>query len=277
MTAKILGILLLSVFVLGCMLPGATALTIDQYPLSLGEGDPVTINITDLGDGSDFTTTITEATIALEGGSSFEFLITDVTIPFGLDGASVSAVAQEVDWAELSYRKGGITYTEHVDATGDVATITASKNLESGTYDFIKVSGLAKTGETSVDIVMSLSGSTNGVPNPAEFTFGVTGAEEGSLRVTSLVDTTEYLNNQILIKKVIIFPDLAVLPTDLSGTFGYHKYVDVNGNGRLDFTDIVIYYHQMTWIGNNQPIYRFDFNDNGRIDFNDVVSHFRMI
>ena len=49
------------------------------------------------------------------------------------------------------------------------------------------------------------------------------------------------------------------------------RYNDVNGNGRADFADVVLYFNQMTLIAVNEPITAFDYNGNGRIDFADVV------
>jgi exo-beta-1,3-glucanase (GH17 family) len=46
---------------------------------------------------------------------------------------------------------------------------------------------------------------------------------------------------------------------------------DVNGNGREDFADVLLYFNQMTWIAANEPAPAFDYNGNGRIDFADVV------
>ena len=57
-------------------------------------------------------------------------------------------------------------------------------------------------------------------------------------------------------------------PTD---TDADGKYDDVNGNGRADFADVVLYFNQMTWITANEPVSAFDYNGNGRIDFADVV------
>ena len=48
-------------------------------------------------------------------------------------------------------------------------------------------------------------------------------------------------------------------------------YEDVNGNGRKDFADVVLYFNQMTWIAANEPLAAFDYNGNDRIDFADVV------
>ena len=55
------------------------------------------------------------------------------------------------------------------------------------------------------------------------------------------------------------------------------KYEDVNGNGRSDFADVVLFFNQMTWIAANEPISAFDFNNNSRIDFADVVRLFEKL
>ena len=65
-----------------------------------------------------------------------------------------------------------------------------------------------------------------------------------------------------------IIPGGSDVPGDLDGD---HAFEDVNGNGRKDFADVVLYFNQMTWIGANEPAGMFDYNGNGRIDFADVV------
>ena len=54
------------------------------------------------------------------------------------------------------------------------------------------------------------------------------------------------------------------------------KYEDVNGNGRKDFADIMLYFNQMASNTENGPFYAsdFDYNGNGRIDFADAVRLF---
>ena len=68
--------------------------------------------------------------------------------------------------------------------------------------------------------------------------------------------------------RAIALPGEARSPTD---TDRDGLYEDMNGNGRRDFADIVLYFNQMTWIAANEPIPLFDCNGNGRIDFADVV------
>ena len=64
------------------------------------------------------------------------------------------------------------------------------------------------------------------------------------------------------------------VPTD---TDGNGLYDDVNGNGRKDFADVVLYFNQMIWITTYEPVAAFDYNGNGRIDFADVVQLFNTL
>ncbi|MEN6342622.1 MAG: right-handed parallel beta-helix repeat-containing protein [Methanospirillum sp.] len=67
---------------------------------------------------------------------------------------------------------------------------------------------------------------------------------------------------------LVAVPGGAGAPTD---TDGDGLYDDVNGNGRRDFADVVLYFNQMSWIAANEPVAAFDCNGNGRIDFADVA------
>jgi PKD repeat protein len=51
-------------------------------------------------------------------------------------------------------------------------------------------------------------------------------------------------------------------------------YEDIDGNGALDFNDVVLFFNQMDWIADNEPVSAFDFDRNGQIDFNDIVMLF---
>ncbi|MEN6517918.1 MAG: GDSL-type esterase/lipase family protein [Methanospirillum sp.] len=51
---------------------------------------------------------------------------------------------------------------------------------------------------------------------------------------------------------------------------------DVNGNGRKDFADVVLFFSRLDWCAGHAP-WAFDFNGNGRIDFADVTRLFNLI
>ncbi len=72
----------------------------------------------------------------------------------------------------------------------------------------------------------------------------------------------------VTVATVLAVPPGNALPTD---TDGDGMYDDVNGNGRKDFADVVLYFNQMSWIGANEPAGCLDFNGNTRVDFADVV------
>jgi PKD repeat protein len=71
-----------------------------------------------------------------------------------------------------------------------------------------------------------------------------------------------------------VFPGCTNPPTDLDHD---GHYEDINGNGRLDFDDVVVYYTNMDWIKENAPIAFFDYNKNSLIDFDDVVKLYNML
>ncbi|MEN6341752.1 MAG: carbohydrate-binding protein [Methanospirillum sp.] len=67
---------------------------------------------------------------------------------------------------------------------------------------------------------------------------------------------------------VIAVPPGPALPLDGDGD---GRYEDVNGNGRGDFGDVVLFFNRLSWIAANEPSTEFDYTGNGRIDFADVV------
>lgn len=54
-------------------------------------------------------------------------------------------------------------------------------------------------------------------------------------------------------------------------------YEDVNGNGILDFDDVVTLYDNMEMIEQTEQGEYFDFNGNGILDFDDVVILYDML
>ena len=122
------------------------------------------------------------------------------------------------------------------------------------------------------------SGTGNLAPLAGTITSGAnmstfTHAGAGTSTVSATVDG-QTVDVTISTTSVIPFPGFAQPPTDPD-----HDgiYEDLNGNTRLDFADIVLYFNQMGWIAANQPVAAFDLNGNGRIDFADIVVLFHEI
>ena len=81
-------------------------------------------------------------------------------------------------------------------------------------------------------------------------------------------EDTGWLDQVTVIYQVRAIPSSTAAPRDLNSD---SLYEDVNGNGRKDFADIVLFFNQMSWVAANEPVPAFDYNANGRIDFADVV------
>lgn len=70
------------------------------------------------------------------------------------------------------------------------------------------------------------------------------------------------------------FPNQTAPPTDPDSD-GF--YEDLNGNDRLEFEDLFIFFTFMDWMTDHPPFNHFDYNMNGRIDFEDLYSLFMEI
>jgi PKD repeat protein len=79
---------------------------------------------------------------------------------------------------------------------------------------------------------------------------------------------------KVSVENLFIFPGKTKIPTD---PFEDQLFWDVNGNGRIDFNDVITYFQNMQWIRDNQYIPFFDYNGNGNIDFNDVILLFQKV
>lgn len=78
---------------------------------------------------------------------------------------------------------------------------------------------------------------------------------------------TETKTSYISVVVLQPFPGCSNDPTDPDAD---GLYEDINGNGRWDFQDLVLFFQHLTWCNANQPITLFDWNSNFRCDFDDV-------
>jgi PKD repeat protein len=49
-------------------------------------------------------------------------------------------------------------------------------------------------------------------------------------------------------------------------------YEDLNGDGKVSYTDTTLYFQNWHWIESNEPVALFDFDRNGAIDFGDIIT-----
>lgn len=114
---------------------------------------------------------------------------------------------------------------------------------------------------------------------PAKFTVTLTA---GSASDSGAYTRNEYISITPYLEKFPIYDSAHVqtgtmvnLPTDLNGDYVYE---DINGNGRIDYNDVVTFYNAIIgpehWVQNNTnvDIENYDFSGNGAIGYNDVVA-----
>lgn len=68
--------------------------------------------------------------------------------------------------------------------------------------------------------------------------------------------------------------DQVNLPTDPDDD---RFYEDLNGNGNIDFADLILLYNNMDWIALNEPYRLFDYDCSSEIDMDDVILLFNEI
>jgi PKD repeat protein len=87
-------------------------------------------------------------------------------------------------------------------------------------------------------------------------------------------DSSEKLEYIKAYSEVIIIPGMTKPPTDPDHD---RIYEDLNGNGRMDFNDVITYFQNLFWIAQNEPVGAFDLNGNNRIDLNDLIRLFKKV
>ena len=157
---------------------------------------------------------------------------------------------------------GDATITE-----GETFTRTGSIN-DPGDSNW---SGTVDYGDNSGAQALAISGSTFTLNH----TYGTAGVYDV---VVSVMDDNGALGSDTLQVKVNrIYPTLPGLSNPSQDLDGDGLAEDINGNGRLDFDDIVKFFKHISSqaIQSNSP--DFDFNDNGLIDMDDIVQLFMIL
>jgi PKD repeat protein len=94
------------------------------------------------------------------------------------------------------------------------------------------------------------------------------------LTMPTILTTSQYENGLvdcILFSKI---PGQANYPTDPDED---KFYEDLNGNGGLDFADVLACYNYYNWIATTEPYVLFDYNEDQQVDYDDVVALFNEV
>lgn len=183
--------------------------------------------------------------------------------PFGLSGYKVTLGLKDESRANFT---GSVVFPpglRPIDPAGDLgrnATIT---------FKAADVDHIVESGATRIPLG----------------TVTITGERVGSTALKATVDLVTDDDGRSPVLEPMTVP-VEVVPGPVLLPGGYLPrdldddglYQDVNGNGRLDFNDVVVLFDTLDWLGDH-PEYTafFDFNRNVRTDYADVVGLFRLL
>jgi PKD repeat protein len=196
-----------------------------------------------------------DTTAGNQGGA---FRTDDVDIEQMQAGGYAVAYVRDGEW---------LSYTLNVTAP---ATYTAS--LRTAAWSSGKVVTLSVDGGENRTVQVPNTGGTEQYTIVSTTLPLTAGIHHLTLRFTG--------DGQNLDQVSFVQVDLPVVPGGVNPPADLNDdglYEDVNGDGRLDFNDVVLFFNQMDWIAAEEPVDGFDFDHNGRVDFNDIVSLFNSL
>jgi len=184
-------------------------------------------------------------------------------VPFGLSGYRVKLSLKDGSRANFTGPVGFPLGLQPIDPTDDLgrnATIT---------FKAADIHHIVEAGATAIPLG----------------TVAITGERVGSTALEATVDlVTDDGGRSPMLESVTVPVEVVPGPVLLPG--GYLPrdldddglYEDVNGNGRLDFNDVVVLFDKLDWLS-DYPEYTafFDFNRNVRTDYADVVGLFNRL
>jgi hypothetical protein len=197
------------------------------------------------------------STSVIEGQETEIRIIADV-LPDGLAGYNLTVTLDDPSIADII----GISYPSWV-------TVTENSSLPGSSVYLAALDGDNAVQPGAEDVVLA--------------TLTVSGKDMGSANLSIAVNRMDddegyHIESELASGTVevisIPIPGQTASPKDLNGD---GLYEDLTGDGTFSFTDVEVFFHQMDWIDENLPTEYFDFNGNGRIDFDDIVDLFQLV
>lgn len=195
----------------------AAAVTITESPSHLQRGDPVTITITGLNDGSRFSLSI-EGVFSTTPGTETTFQTSNFNMPISLKSGTLSAATRGTEWTEVSVKKGTTTVNlmDAADSSG-FFSMSQSYEVSSGVFTYLKLRVKARSDATRINTQMNLAGTKEG-PEDSQISFNVDGVDSGQVTVIVLVDGKQVLYKTITIGSGDAPAQTTTVPTQTATT-----------------------------------------------------------
>ena len=190
-------------------------------------------------------------------GQTTEIVISVDSLPGGLSGYELTVDIDDPAIAEIV----DVSYPDWV-------SISDNSSLPNGSIYIKAVDGNNAIEAGAEDVVLATLTVTGKDMGTTNFTLGVKRLDDdigSQINATLEIGTLEVTRTPI--------PGHTNSPRDLDGD---GLYEDLTGDGVCSFVDVEVLFYQMDWIEANMPS-KVDYNGNGRVDFDDVVALFDMV
>ncbi len=175
----------------------ASAVTITERPDSIANGHPIYITITGLADGSRFDLLI-DSSFEVQPNSGFSVQMSQFSMPFALNGGTVTATLDGTSENRLEVMKGDTIVAVSGRSVDGHYSTTKEYDITRGTYDYFRLSGVSLPTVRVVQAKLQVSGVKEGADD-SEITFVVEGMPEGTITIIALVDGAQALYKTVTV------------------------------------------------------------------------------
>jgi PKD repeat protein len=202
------------------------------------------------------------ASAAVAYDESVEVDVTASSLPAGLSGAKLSVSVSHGDVAEIT----DASYADSLDLT---ATPSISGDGSTVELEIADINDEIQPGDTNVTLATLELDGTGGGTTDLVAEVEAMDDEEGTA-----IDVQGRTGVLVVGPPPVGSGSGGKAPTDPDGD---GTYEDVNGNGRMDYDDVVLLFENLDEDAVELNVDAYDFNDNGRIDYDDVVDLYEEI
>ncbi|WP_298667788.1 fasciclin domain-containing protein [uncultured Methanofollis sp.] len=199
---------------------------------------------------------------SVKAGSTTEYSLILNTAPDGLAGYTLNIDSGAEGVAEIV----NVSYPDWAVPTNTSALPDTTVEIKAGDMMDTIVAGATNVSLANITVLGAMEGQTNLSVEVVRMT-----ADGGGPIMPDMVAASI---NVTPVAPPPAFPGYETPPTDPNND---GKYEDINGNGEIEYDDVIALNTNMQWIEENNLVSLFDYNNNGKIDYDDVVMLFDMI
>jgi hypothetical protein len=217
--------------------------SVSLTPDTVTEGENLTLAITNLVNGSLVNLTISSTDLH-PTSSLLTYQLDNFDMPFALNNGTLTVNGTNLIWVNLSITKGSTITVERYEnpfGSGNVS-VSESRDIESGLYTSIHLSGSIRDSDSPCSISLSFNGTKDGDDNTTR-NFTVQGASSGNISFLMRVNSTVPLNKTIQVTETHpdITPPAPVTNLQNTGATSSSLIWEWTNPPDPDFSHVIVY------------------------------------